>query len=118
MRKRIETPPEVALHADSQQKNPSIDGVDSVTKWQKAATGAIDTAKKATALAKAHLIRESRKHGGRWQWVDFPGPKGRESAGTFTSRPSEALGTIAPPGRRPQAPRPLRHHAHPGQGRR
>lgn len=74
MRKRIETPPEVALHADSQQKNPSIDGVDSVTKWQKAATGAIDTAKKATALAKAHLIRESRKHGGRWQWVDFPGP--------------------------------------------
>lgn len=39
------------------------------------------TAKTATTLAKAHLIRESRKHGGRWQWVDFPGPKGRESAG-------------------------------------
>lgn len=81
MRKRIETPPEVALHADSEHKNPSIDEVGSAQKWHKAATGAIDTAKKATALAKAHLIRESRKHGGRWQWVDFPGPKGRESAG-------------------------------------
>ena len=32
-------------------------------------------------LAKAHLARESKKHGGRWQWVEFPGPKGRESAG-------------------------------------
>ena len=50
-------------------------------KMQHAAGDAIKTAKTATTLAKAHLIRESRKHGGRWQWVDFPGPHGRESAG-------------------------------------
>ena len=42
---------------------------------------AIKTAKTAMTLAKAHLARESKKHGGRWQWVEFPGPKGRESAG-------------------------------------
>lgn len=46
-----------------------------------AVKAAQDTAKNATALAKAHLIRESRKHAGRWQWVDFPGPNGKESAG-------------------------------------
>jgi hypothetical protein len=27
------------------------------------------------------LARDSKKHDGRWQWVDLPGPKGRESAG-------------------------------------
>ena len=52
-----------------------------LTKWQRAAQEAITTGKNATALAKAHLIRESRKHGGRWHWVDFPGPNGHESAG-------------------------------------
>lgn len=52
-----------------------------LTNGQKAALKAIATGKNATALAKAHLIRESRKHDGRWQWVDFPGPHGRESAG-------------------------------------
>ena len=51
------------------------------TKGQKAAILAIKTAKTAMTLAKAHLARESKKHGGRWQWVEFPGPKGRESAG-------------------------------------
>lgn len=51
------------------------------TKMQVAAKTAIKVAKTATTLAKAHLIRESNKHGGRWQWVDFPGPNGRESAG-------------------------------------
>jgi hypothetical protein len=51
------------------------------TKMQVAAKKAIKTAKTATTLAKAHLKRESNKHDGRWQWVDFPGPKGRESAG-------------------------------------
>jgi hypothetical protein len=51
------------------------------TKMQRAAAGAIETAKTATTLAKAHLKRESNKHGGRWQWVDFLGPNGRESAG-------------------------------------
>lgn len=51
------------------------------TKMQVAAGKAIKTAKTATTLAKAHLARESNKHGGRWQWVDFLGPKGRESAG-------------------------------------
>ncbi|MDO8905964.1 hypothetical protein [Hydrogenophaga sp.] len=51
------------------------------TRGQLAADKAISTAKTAVTLAKAHLIRESRKHGGRWQWVDFPGAKGRESAG-------------------------------------
>ena len=51
------------------------------TNWQVAAAKAIKTAKTATTLAKAHLARESNKHGGRWQWVDFPGPEGRESAG-------------------------------------
>lgn len=51
------------------------------TKMQVAAQRAIKTAKAATTLAKAHLMRESNKHDGRWQWVDFPGPKGRESAG-------------------------------------
>ena len=81
MSKKINMPTEVAPHVDALPKGNSIDGTDSAKKWQEAATGAIDTAKKATALAKAHLIRESRKHGGRWQWVDFPGPNGRESAG-------------------------------------
>lgn len=52
-----------------------------LTRGQLAAVKTIKTAKTAITLAKAHLIRESRKHGGRWQWVDFPGPKGRESAG-------------------------------------
>lgn len=42
---------------------------------------AIHTAKAATTLAKAHLKRESNKHKGRWQWVDFLGLKSRESAG-------------------------------------
>ena len=51
------------------------------TKMQVAAGKAIKTAKTATTLAKAHLARESNKHGGRWHWVDFPGPNGRESAG-------------------------------------
>lgn len=51
------------------------------SRGQKAAGQAIKTAKTAMTLAKAHLARESRKHGGRWHWVDFPGPKGRESAG-------------------------------------
>ena len=51
------------------------------TKMQLAAVEAIKTAKMAITLAKAHLVRESNKHGGRWQWVDFPGPNGRESAG-------------------------------------
>lgn len=51
------------------------------TRHQKAAVKAIKTAKTAMTLAKAHLARESKKHGGRWQWVEFPGPKGRESAG-------------------------------------
>ncbi len=51
------------------------------TKMQVAAQKAIKTAKTATTLAKAHLARESNKHDGRWQWVDFPGLKGRESAG-------------------------------------
>ncbi|WP_382223192.1 hypothetical protein [Hydrogenophaga atypica] len=51
------------------------------TKMQVAAKKAIKTAKTAMTLAKAHLARESNKHGGRWQWVDFPGPNGRESAG-------------------------------------
>ena len=49
---------------------------------EKGAPGkALKTAKTATTLAKAHLKRESNKHGGRWQWVDFPGPKGSGSAG-------------------------------------
>jgi hypothetical protein len=51
------------------------------TKMQVAAQKAIKTAKTAMTLAKAHLARESKKHHGRWQWVDFPGPGGRESAG-------------------------------------
>ena len=51
------------------------------TNMQVAAGKAIKTAKTATTLAKAHLARESNKHGGRWHWVDFPGPNGRESAG-------------------------------------
>lgn len=51
------------------------------TKMQVAAVNAIKAAKTATTLAKAHLKRESNKHKGRWQWVDFPGPNGRESAG-------------------------------------
>lgn len=51
------------------------------TKMQVAAQKAIKTAKTATTLAKAHLARESNKHDERWQWVDFPGLKGRESAG-------------------------------------
>lgn len=56
-------------------------GKPELTKMQAAAQKAIKTAKTATTLAKAHLKRESNKHDGRWQWVDFPGPKGRESAG-------------------------------------
>jgi hypothetical protein len=52
-----------------------------LTPGQAAAAAAIKTAKTAMTLAKAHLARESKKHGGRWQWVEFPGPKGRESAG-------------------------------------
>lgn len=51
------------------------------SRGQKAAVLAIKTAKTAMTLAKAHLARESKKHGGRWQWVEFPGPNGRESAG-------------------------------------
>lgn len=51
------------------------------TARQEAAEKAIKVAKMAMTLAKAHLARESKKHGGRWQWVEFPGPKGRESAG-------------------------------------
>lgn len=39
------------------------------------------TAKTATTLAKAHLARESNKHGGRWQWVEFLGANGGESRG-------------------------------------
>lgn len=58
-----------------------LEVVTELTRGQLAAAKTIRTAKTATTLAKAHLIRESRKHGGRWQWVDFPGPKGRESAG-------------------------------------
>lgn len=52
-----------------------------LTSGQKAAREAIRVAKMAMTLAKAHLARESKKHGGRWQWVEFPGPNGRESAG-------------------------------------
>lgn len=48
---------------------------------QDAAKKAIKVAKMAMTLAKAHLARESKKHKGRWQWVEFSGPKGRESAG-------------------------------------
>lgn len=48
---------------------------------QKAKIIANKTAKTAMTLAKAHLARESKKHGGRWQWVEFPGPQGFESAG-------------------------------------
>jgi hypothetical protein len=81
MRKRINMPTEVVPHVDEPEQSTSMDGPGAAKKWKEAAAGAIDTAKKATALAKAHLIRESRKHGGRWQWVDFPGPNGRESAG-------------------------------------
>ncbi|PJI96756.1 hypothetical protein CLU85_1512 [Acidovorax sp. 69] len=81
MRKKINIPTEVASYVDTPEQGTSIDGAGTAKKWQEAAKSAIDTAKKATTLAKAHLIRESRKHGGRWQWVDFPGPKGRESAG-------------------------------------
>ena len=51
------------------------------TRGQEAAVKAIKTAKTAMTLAKAHLARESKKHGGRWQWVEFSGPQGRESAG-------------------------------------
>ncbi len=51
------------------------------TKMQTAVMGSMRTAKTATTLAKAHLKRESNKHKGRWQWVDFLGPNGRESAG-------------------------------------
>jgi len=51
------------------------------TKMQVAAGDAKKTAKTATTLAKAHLKRESNKHKGRWQWVDFLGPNGSESAG-------------------------------------
>ena len=59
------------------------------TKMQVAAGKAIKTAKTATTLAKAHLARESNKHGGRWHWVDFPGPNGRESAGIVDIWPFE-----------------------------
>ncbi|MGE5332069.1 MAG: hypothetical protein ACM3Q3_09940 [Nitrospirota bacterium] len=51
------------------------------TEGQVRAKKAIKTAKTATTLAKAHLARESNKHGGRWQWVEFLGANGRESAG-------------------------------------
>ena len=51
------------------------------TKMQTAVINSIETAKAATTLAKAHLKRESNKHKGRWKWVDFLGPNGRESAG-------------------------------------
>lgn len=51
------------------------------TDWTAAVDKAKKTAKTATTLAKAHLARESNKHGGRWQWVEFLGPNGRESAG-------------------------------------
>ena len=50
-------------------------------KMHVAAQKTIKTAKTATSLAKAHQKREYNKHGGLWQWMDFPGPKGRESAG-------------------------------------
>lgn len=81
MSKKIDVQTEIASRADASKQGTSIDAIDTTKKWKEAATGAIVTAKRATALAKAHLIRESRKHGGRWQWVDFPGSNGRESAG-------------------------------------
>lgn len=61
-------------------KSAPSEGVE-LTPRQVAAVKAIKVAKTAMTLAKAHLARESKKHGGRWQWVEFPGPKGRESAG-------------------------------------
>jgi len=81
MKKTTATPKKRVSDAEALEKLVELEGAETLTKWQIAAQTAIETARVATALAKAHLIRESRKHGGRWQWVDFPGPKGRESAG-------------------------------------
>lgn len=81
MREKTNIPMEDAPHVDTPQQSALAGRVDKANKRLGAAPRAISTAKKATTLAKARLIRESRKHGGRWQWVDFLGPKGRESAG-------------------------------------
>ncbi len=81
MKKTSTTPKNPVSDDEALEQLVELEGAEELTKWQIAARTAIKTAGVATALAKAHLIRESRKHGGRWQWVDFPGPKGRESAG-------------------------------------
>ncbi|PKO70231.1 MAG: hypothetical protein CVU22_02515 [Betaproteobacteria bacterium HGW-Betaproteobacteria-16] len=81
MRKTTPTQKKTVSDAEAIEQLVELKEPETLTKGQLAAITAIKTAALATALAKAHLIRESRKHGGRWQWVDFPGPKGRESAG-------------------------------------
>lgn len=81
MKKTMPLPNEPGTIDHVRAKKPLTEVVTELTRGQLAAVKTIRTAKTATTLAKAHLIRESRKHGGRWQWVDFPGPKGRESAG-------------------------------------
>lgn len=81
MKKTVLSPIRVAQIGDTEQHAlPPIAPVEQ-TRGQKAAVKAIQTAKTATILAKAHLSRESRKYCGRWQWVDFLGENGRESAG-------------------------------------
>lgn len=81
MKKTAATAEPLEPAASSLGQVSALDSPAQLSKWKQAADDAITTGKNATALAKAHLIRESRKHGGRWHWVDFPGPNGRESAG-------------------------------------
>jgi hypothetical protein len=81
MKNQNATPEKPASSAEALEQQVEREKAEELKKWQDAAKAATKTASVATALAKAHLIRESGKHGGRWQWVDFPGPKGRESAG-------------------------------------
>ena len=81
MKKTTATPKKPVSGEEALVKQAQLEVVADLTRGQLAAVKTIKTAKTAITLAKAHLIRESRKHGGRWQWVDFPGPKGRESAG-------------------------------------
>ncbi len=58
-----------------------LDSLVSLARWRQAGPKDIEPSKNIAVRAKAHFIRESRKHGSRWQWVHFPPPKSGESAG-------------------------------------